>query len=751
MSSDVLPADHAAALAPGDLLRGPGAPPGADPPGVAVAGGAPPGTVPLPGYDGGRPRPGWARRAWRGRPDDPAWVRPALLTLLGATALLYLWDLGASGWANSFYSAAVQAGTRSWKAFFFGSSDAASFITVDKPPAALWVMELSARIFGVNAWSILVPQALEGVASVALLYSAVRRAFRPGAALLAGLVLATTPVAALMFRYNNPDALLVLLLTAAAYATVRALERAGRGWLVLAMAAVGTGFITKMMQAFLVVPALVLVYLVAAPTSLRRRLWQLAVATAALVVSSGWWVAAVALTPAADRPYVGGSRDNSILNLIFGYNGFGRLSGSESGSVGGAGPAGSMWGPTGWTRFFSAEFGGQISWLIPGAAILALACAWLWRRRGRSDRARASLAIWGGWLVVTMVVISFARGIIHPYYSVALAPAIGALVGIGAATLWAERHRPVARGALALSLAATSVWAFAVLERTPQWLPWLRTTVLAVGLGAALLVAVTVRRGPAAALLGALGVGVALAAPAAYALDTAATPHNGAIPSAGPASSSGPGGPGGGRGGLGRPGAFAGPGGAGAPGAGRPGVGLGAAGGSNAAGPGGPGGAGSPGGPGGGVGPPNTGGVPGASPGAAARGGAAGAAGGPGGGFLSASTPGRAVVRALESDASRYVWVAATVNSNSAAGYQLATDDPVMAVGGFNGTDPAPTLAQFETYVAEGKIHYFIAGGGGPGTGGTGTTASEITSWVESHFSAQTVSGVTLYDLAAAR
>ena len=253
------------------------------------------------------------RRAWRGRPDDPAWVRPALLALLVGTAVLYLWGLGASGWANSFYSAAVQAGTKSWKAFFFGSSDAANFITVDKPPASLWVMEISARLFGLNSWSILVPQALEGVASVAVLYAAVRRSFRPGAALLAGLVLATTPVAALMFRYNNPDALLVLLLTVATYATVRALERANTWWLVLAMSAVGTGFITKMLQAFLVVPAIVLVYLLAAPTPLRRRLVQLGVGAVALVVSAGWWVAIVQLTPAADRPYIGGSQDNNLL------------------------------------------------------------------------------------------------------------------------------------------------------------------------------------------------------------------------------------------------------------------------------------------------------------------------------------------------------------------------------------------------------------------------------------------------------
>src|SRR5580692_9629727 len=205
-------------------------------------------------------------RIVRGRPDDPAWVRPALILLLAATAFAYLWALGDSGWANSFYSAAVQAGTKSWKAFFFGSSDSSNFITVDKPPASLWVMELSARLFGLNSWSILVPQALEGVASVGLLYATVRRWFRPSAALLAGAVMATTPVAVLMFRYNNPDALLVLLLTVAAYATVRALERANTMWLVAAMAAIGLGFTTKMLQAFLVVPAIGLVYLVAAPT-----------------------------------------------------------------------------------------------------------------------------------------------------------------------------------------------------------------------------------------------------------------------------------------------------------------------------------------------------------------------------------------------------------------------------------------------------------------------------------------------------
>ena len=229
----------------------------------------------------------------------------------------------------------MQAGTKSWKAFFFGSSDASNFITVDKPPASLWVMEISARIFGVNSWSILVPQALEGVATVGLLFVTVRRWFSPGAALLAGAVLALTPVATLMFRFNNPDALLTLLLTGAAYATVRAIEDGRSRWMVLAGALIGFGFITKMLQALILMPVLALVYLLAGPPKLGRRILQVVYAGVALVVAGGWWVAAVQLTPAADRPYVGGSTDNNLLNLIFGYNGFGRLTGNETGSVGG--------------------------------------------------------------------------------------------------------------------------------------------------------------------------------------------------------------------------------------------------------------------------------------------------------------------------------------------------------------------------------------------------------------------------------
>src|SRR5205085_3504051 len=173
--------------------------------------------------------------------------------------VMYLWGLGASGWANSYYSMAVQAGTKSWKAFFYGSLDAGNFITVDKAPASLWIIGISARLFGVNAWSILVPQALEGVATVALLYATVRRWFSPAAGLVAGAIVALTPVSVLMFRFNNPDALLVLLLTGAAYAMVRALEHGKTAWLALAGALVGFGFLAKMLQALVVVPAFALV------------------------------------------------------------------------------------------------------------------------------------------------------------------------------------------------------------------------------------------------------------------------------------------------------------------------------------------------------------------------------------------------------------------------------------------------------------------------------------------------------------
>jgi len=698
------------------------------------------------------PRRGHLARFVRGKESDAPWVRPALLALLVATAVLYLWDLGASGWANSFYSAAVQAGTKSWKAFFFGSSDSSNFITVDKPPAFLWPMEISARIFGLNSWSVLAPQALEGVATVGLVYLSVRRWFSAQAALLGAAVVALTPVAAMMFRYNNPDALLALLLTGALYATMRALERAQTKWIVLAGALVGFGFITKMMQAFLIIPVMAVVYLLAAPTGWWRRVWQVVVMGLTTLVAAGWWVAAVALTPAADRPYVGGSQDNSILNLIFGYNGFGRLTGNESGSVGGGRVAGSMWGPTGLTRLFNSEFGNMMSWLLPGALLMGAVLLAVTIRARRTDRERAALLLWGGSLVCTGLVISLAQGIIHPYYTVALAAPLGGLVGIATMGLWQRRGSWVGRAGLAAGLAATVVWSYLLLGRTTDWFPALRPVVAVVGsLGVIAILALPLLRSApklAIGLVAALGLGAALAAPLFSTVATATTPHNGAIPSVTPTPAGGQGGPGGGFPGGGPAGGFRRAFGGGFPGGGFPGAGTGT------------GTGGFPGGsfPGAGTGT-GTGGFPGgAAPSFGGAGGARrafGGGGGAGGGFLSSSQSNPALNKLLQADAGRYTWAAATVNSNNAAGYQLGSGEPVMAIGGFNGTDPAPTLAQFEQYVSEGKIHYFIAGSGGfggarlGGFGGTSDDASEITSWVESHYTAETVGGVTVYDLSS--
>ena len=488
---------------------------------------------------------------FRGPVTDEAWARPSMWGLLVVTGFLYIWGLGASGWSNAFYSAAVQAGTKSWEAFFFGSSDAANSITVDKTPGALWIMEISARIFGVNSWSILVPEALIGVATAGLLYGTVKRWYGPAAGLIAGAVTALTPVAVLMFRFNNPDALLVLLMVAGAYATTRAIENGSTKWLMLAGVSVGFGFLAKQLQALLVVPAYALAYLLFGPPKLGKRIVQLLLAGVAVVLSAGWYIAIVELIPASKRPFIGGSQNNSLLELTLGYNGLGRLSGDETGSVGGGGGGGG-WGATGLTRMFDTEQGGQISWLLPAALILLIGGLVLTARAARTDRVRAGLVLWGGWLVITGLVFSLMQGIFHAYYTVALAPAIGAVVGIGAVVLWRARRNVFAASALALAVAVSAWWSYHLLSLSPTFLPWLRWVVLIVGLVAAVGLLAALRL---PARIAALSAGVALAAvlagPAAYAVQTASEPHTGSIPTAGPATQGGFGGGPGGRGGPG--------------------------------------------------------------------------------------------------------------------------------------------------------------------------------------------------------
>ena len=595
------------------------------------------------------------------------WSRIRLGVLLALTAVLYLWDLSASGWANAFYSAAAQAGASNWTAMLFGSSDAANAITVDKIPAALWVMDLSVRLFGLNPWSVLVPQALEGVAAVTLLYAAIRRVGGEGAALLAGAVFALTPVAALIFRFNNPDALLVLLLVAAAYCVQRACEnhsntRAQTWWLVAAGALIGFGFLAKMLQAFLVVPGFAAAYLTAGHSRLRRRLADLLAAVVSLIVCGGWYLLLVQLWPASARPYIGGSQNDSIIELALGYNGLGRLTGDEPGGLG------NLNFDVGWGRLVGTGMGLDIGWLLPAALICLAAGLIITLRAPRTDPARAALLLWGCWLMVTAVLFSFANGILHPYYTVALAPAIGATIGIGATLLWRRRSDIRAATALSGTVLVTVILAAVLLSRDNEWMPWLRASVAVGGVGAAALLLVAGRLPrPVARSAAVLGVAACLAAPGVYSVATAATPHNGAIPSVGPA---------------------------------RQGFG-------------------------GSTGP---------------------------GGLLDSPTPGPGLSAALSANAHQFTWVAATVGSNNAAGYQLASGAPVMAIGGFNGTDPSPTLSQFQHYVSAGQIHYFVRGRmtighwGLPAGGGSREPA-EISQWVETHYAPQIIDRVVVYDL----
>jgi 4-amino-4-deoxy-L-arabinose transferase-like glycosyltransferase len=635
-------------------------------------------------------------RAW-----TPDWEVLALLCLLAFSAVLYLWDLGREGMANAFYSAAVMSGSQSWKAFFFGSFDAASFVTVDKPPVALWVMELSARLFGFSSWSMLVPQALAGVAAAGLMFITVRRHAGAVAGLIAALVLALTPVAALMFRYNQPDGILTLLLVASAYTTLRAVESGRIRWLVATGVLLGFAFNTKMLQAFLVLPAFALVYLVAAPPRIGRRILGLLGAGIALLVSAGWWPVVVMLIPAAGRPYIDGSTNNSIWNLIFGYNGLGRIFSSSGGGGGGFG----FGGAAGLGRLFNAENGGQVSWLLPLAGlalVVGLALRW---RAVRTDLGRAGYLLWGGWALVTVAVFSFMTGIFHPYYSVALAPAVGALVGMGLVDLWRLRHSSLTRWLLPAGFAVTGVWAFVLLGRTPDFQSWLRYAVLVVSLLSALVLLIPLSRRLAVAAITA-GLVAVLAGPAAYTFDTVLTTQSGATTSAGPAVS--------------QAGGFQPP-----------------AGGGNFQ-------------------PPD--GAPAfAQPPAGSAGVPSGGTFGNRGQQVSASP---ALVKYLLANRGQATWIAAVEGSMNAGSLELTSGQPVMAMGGFLGSDPTPTLSQFQSLVAQGKVRYLLVqsdggaiGGRAIGGGSSGGTVAQVVSWAEAHGKVVTIAGVsgfTVYDLQGA-
>jgi 4-amino-4-deoxy-L-arabinose transferase-like glycosyltransferase len=688
------------------LVPGPGSPaPESAPPG------SPPGSVPPPATRERAPEgglPATSRLDVDADAPRPRWSIPARVMIFALTAGLYTWDLARVGMGNTFYAAAVKSGTESWKAFFFGSLDPGSFITVDKPPASLWVMELSGRIFGFSSASMLVPEALAGVATVMVVYHLVRRWAGEPAAVLAALALALTPVTVVLFRYNDPDALLVLLLTLAAWALWSAIETGRTSRLVVSAALLGLAFLTKTLDAVIVVPAFAGAYLWCGPPRLRRRLGQLGWAGLALVVSSGWWIAIVELWPAGSRPYIGGSTDNSEFNLIFGYNGFARIFGSSTGSTPGGGSSGTasaFGGGEGVLRMFDSALGGQISWLLPLALVGLVAGLWLTRRLPGTNLHRAGFLLFGGWLVVVMAVYDDAKGIFHPYYTAILAPAVAALAGAGAVALWkaGRTHRWWA-WVLPVSLVGSAAWADVLLSRSPGYYPWLGATVVAAASVAAItlvLVSLEVIRLKLVALVaGGVATVSLLAGPAVYSLTTVNSATSG-VATAGPATTATGGGGGGGGGGAPGPGGSGSPPGRGTAGAPPTGVGPGAG------------------------APTERAGVAGAVPG-----GAGGHAGGGGGG----QSVSAALVAYLEAHQGSATYLVAVDGSQNAASYILDTGKAVIAMGGFTGTDRAPTLAQFETLVSTGQLHYVYLGGseGGAARGGSSST-SAIQLWLTQH------------------
>jgi 4-amino-4-deoxy-L-arabinose transferase-like glycosyltransferase len=622
------------------------------------------------GGSGGPPAPSVATPTGPGRPGPrsrPEWW--ALAVLLASSALLLLWDLGTRGWANSYYSAAAQAGTQSWLAALFGSLDPANAITIDKTPGALWPMEIAGRVAGVSPWSMLVPQALMGVATVGVLYAAVRRVAGPGAGLLAGTLFALTPVGTQEFRLNSPDALLTLLMVLAAYCGTHAVEPgrwrgSGTRWMVLAGLLLGFAFLAKDLQMLLVVPGLALVHLWAAPGSARRRIAQVLAGGAGLVVGAGWWLLTASLWPVANRPYLGGTTDNTLRGMLLNLNGLARILGGDTlAGVDSTSSLGVMFaGEPGPFRLFNDKFGGQATWFLPAATVLLLVALWLTRRAPRTDRVRAGLLLWGGWMVVTAATFSFVKGLIHPYYTVALAPGVVALVAIGGTVLVRGGDSATIRATLALAAAGTVVWAWVVLGWSPQFLPWLRRPVLTVGLlgAAALLLPATRSRRP---LVLAVALAATMTAPAAYSVQTAST-HRDTYASEG---------------------------------------------------------------------------------------------GGPdvlpaGGTAAPASLPPELIspelIRRLRQADTR--WAAATIGATVAADMQLASGPgiAVFGVGGYTGSDPFPTLDQFQSWVREGRVRYMIVGPPGRNApGGSAGGGAQIQQWVVAHYPSTQLGERTVYDL----
>ncbi len=636
--------------------------------------------------------------------------RPELVLLLVVAGVLNLWGLSRNGWANDYYAGAVRAMSHSWHAFFYGSLDAQGVMTVDKPPLALWVQALSARVFGFHSLSLLVPQALMGVASVALVYDLTRRRFGRAGGFVAGAVLALTPIAVAISRHNNPDALLVLCSVGALWAMVRALEDGRTRWVVLSGVCVGLGFEAKMGAALLIVPALAVAWLWMSPQGVARSVRSLLLGGAAMVVVGGAWPLLMALTPAADRPWISGTSDNSIWSLITGYNGLGRLDGQAGGPAGiGGGPGGggfgggnsTFGGNTGVLRLLNDALGGQAGWLLGFALVAGVALVVSTRLR-RSDRDTGWIIATGGAALTTAVAFSFASGIFHPYYVSALAPFLAALVGAGVVRF--ARGDTLGRAAGALAIAAGVATELVVLHENAT-LPWLAPLLMTLGGLAAVGVWLGAGRLRSAAL--AAAVALLLVAPAAWSVDTLGHATSSTFPAGGPAGNAAGGfgaGPGGGRFGGG---GFRGGGGF-APG-----------------------------------GPPGAAGATGRG---FASGGSAGFGGGPGGGAFGAD--GSSLTSLLSYIRSHGGGTLAVSSQSTAASALIDGDLNVAGIGGFSGRESQVTTAWLAQEVREGHIRWVLADSSGFGMRNDGRVgSSEVMAAVEKVGRKVTVDGTTIYDL----
>lgn len=454
------------------------------------------------------------------------WQTYALVAICALATALYAWRITTEGWGNPYYAAAVKSMSVNLTNFVFGSFDPIGVVTVDKPPLALWAMVLSTTIFGFHSWSVLLPQVIEGVAAVFLLHRTVRMWAGENAALIAALALAVTPITVAINRDSNPDTMMVLVLVAAAYAFTRSVRpdvSAGRStrWLMLAAFLLGLGFLAKMLQGWIVVPAFALAYLVGSTAPLGKRALRLLGAGAVMIASSMWWVVLVGVWP-QPKPYIGGSSDGSVMNLVLGYNGLGRVLGNSSanqllgsstagnharGGPGGAaqaaGHAGGQGGgfnfgsDAGITRMFSEAVGGQISWLLPLCVVVLVVAVVAGIRMTRTGQPsdpvrRAGWFLWGGWFVLVTGVLSFMQNMFHPYYTTEMAPGIAALTGVGVVMLWRYYRRPDGYGWLILPgvVVLTAAWAWLLISRDLNWNGWLRYAVAAVAVAAVVLLVV---------------------------------------------------------------------------------------------------------------------------------------------------------------------------------------------------------------------------------------------------------------------